>query len=47
VHELTGEGDIFLRGGGKVKQKELNDGEKLCIPEEKLVAFSEGIDFRK
>lgn len=42
---LTGEGDVFLKAGGKLIRKELSEGQELRISSGCLVGFSEGIDY--
>ena len=42
---LTGEGDAFLKAGGTLIRRDLDDGEKLRISSGCLVAFSQGVDY--
>ena len=42
---LTGEGDVFLKAGGTLIRKELEEGEELRVASGALVAFSQGVDF--
>jgi uncharacterized protein (TIGR00266 family) len=42
---LTGEGDVFLKGGGTIIRRELKDKEQLRISSGCLVAFSQGVDY--
>ena len=42
---LTGEGDVFLKAGGTLIRKDLQEGEELRVASGALVAFSQGVDF--
>lgn len=42
---LTGEGDVFLKAGGTLIRRELDDGEQLRISSGCLVGFSNGINY--
>ena len=42
---LSGEGDVFLKAGGTLIRRDLDDGEKLRISSGCLVGFSQGIDY--
>ena len=42
---LTGEGDVFLKAGGTLIRKDLEEGEELRVASGALVAFSQGVDF--
>jgi len=42
---LTGDGDVFLKAGGSLIRKDLDEGEELRIASGALVAFSNGVDF--
>mmetsp|Transcript_22750 Transcript_22750/g.48316 ORF Transcript_22750/g.48316 Transcript_22750/m.48316 type:complete len:351 (-) Transcript_22750:1803-2855(-) len=45
LQALTGEGDVFLKAGGTLIRRDLNDGEELRISSGCLVGFSEGVDY--
>ena len=40
-----GEGDVFLKAGGTLIRRELDDGEQLRISSGCLVGFSQGVDY--
>jgi len=42
---LTGEGEVFLKAGGTLVRKDLQEGEELRVASGALVAFSQGVDF--
>ena len=42
---LTGEGDVFLKAGGTLIRRDLDEGEELRISSGCLVAFSNGVDY--
>jgi uncharacterized protein (TIGR00266 family) len=42
---LTGEGDVFVKAGGTLIRRELEEGEQLRISSGCLVAFSSGVDY--
>ncbi|CAB9503132.1 Pfam:DUF124 [Seminavis robusta] len=42
---LTGEGDAFLKAGGTLIRRDLDDGEQLRISSGCLVGFSQGVDY--
>ena len=44
---LTGDGDVFVKAGGTLIRRNLNDNEKLRISSGCLVAFSSGVDYGK
>jgi len=44
--ELNGPGDVFLRGPDLTLVK-IAEGERVRVTDEQLVAFTEGMDFRK
>ena len=45
LQSLTGEGDVFVKAGGTVIRRDLNEGEKLRISSGSLVAFSNGVEY--
>lgn len=45
LQALTGEGDVFLKAGGALIRKELEEGEELRIASGALVGFSNGVGF--
>lgn len=45
LQALTGEGDVFVKAGGTLIRRELEEGEELRISSGCLVAFSNGVDF--
>lgn len=45
LQALTGEGDVFLKAGGTLIRRDLDDGEELRISSGCLVAFSDGVDY--
>jgi uncharacterized protein (AIM24 family) len=45
LQALTGEGDVFLKAGGTLIQRNLESDEQLRISSGCLVGFSEGIDY--
>lgn len=45
LQALTGEGDVFLKAGGTLIRRDLEDGEKLRISSGCLVGFSDGVDY--
>ena len=42
---LTGEGDVFLKAGGTLIRRDLDEGEQLRVSSGCLVGFSQGIDY--
>lgn len=42
---LTGEGDVFLKAGGTLIRRELDEGEQLRVSSGCLVGFSNGVDY--
>jgi uncharacterized protein (AIM24 family) len=42
---LTGEGDAFLKAGGALIRRDLDEGEQLRISSGCLVGFSQGVDY--
>ena len=42
---LTGEGDVFLKAGGTLIRKDLDEGQELRISSGCLVGFSQGVDY--
>jgi uncharacterized protein (TIGR00266 family) len=47
LQALTGEGDVFLKAGGTLIRRELDEGEKLRVSSGSLVGFSSGVDYGK
>lgn len=47
LQALTGEGDVFLKAGGTLIRKELEEGEQLRISTGCLVGFTHGVDYGK
>ena len=45
LQALTGEGDVFLKAGGTLIRRDLEEGEELRISSGCLVGFSEGVDY--
>lgn len=45
LQALTGEGDVFLKAGGTLIRRDLEEGEELRISSGCLVAFSHGVDY--
>ena len=45
LQALTGDGDVFVKAGGTVIRRDLEDGEQLRISSGCLVAFSQGVDY--
>ena len=45
LQALTGEGDVFLKAGGTVIRRDLEEGEKFRISSGCLVAFSKDVDY--
>lgn len=45
LQALTGEGDVFLKAGGTLIRRDLDEGETLRISSGCLVGFSEGINY--
>lgn len=45
LQALTGKGDVFLKAGGTLIRRDLEDGEELRISSGCLVGFSEGVDY--
>jgi uncharacterized protein (AIM24 family) len=45
LQALTGEGDVFLKAGGTLIRRDLEEGEQLRISSGCLVAFSNGVDY--
>ena len=45
LQALTGEGDVFLKAGGTLIRRDLEEGEELRISSGCLVCFSEGVDY--
>lgn len=45
LQALTGEGDVFLKAGGTLIRRDLEDGETLRISSGCLVGFSQGVDY--
>ena len=41
LQSLTGEGDVFVKAGGALVKRELNDGEVLRVSSGSLVAFTQ------
>jgi uncharacterized protein (TIGR00266 family) len=47
LQALTGEGDVFLKAGGTLIRRELNEGETLRVSTGCLVGFTQGVDYGK
>jgi uncharacterized protein (TIGR00266 family) len=47
LQALTGEGDVFLKAGGTLIRRELNEGEQLRVSTGCLVGFTQGVDYGK
>ena len=47
LQALTGEGDVFVKAGGTLIRRDLEEGEQLRISSGCLVAFSNGVDYGK
>lgn len=45
LQALTGEGDVFLKAGGTLIRRDLDEGEQLRISSGCLVGFSQGVDY--
>jgi len=45
LQALTGEGDVFVKAGGTLIRRDLNEGEQLRISSGCLVGFSQGVDY--
>eukprot|EP00542_Grammatophora_oceanica_P006159 CAMPEP_0194064108 /NCGR_PEP_ID=MMETSP0009_2-20130614/82169_1 /TAXON_ID=210454 /ORGANISM="Grammatophora oceanica, Strain CCMP 410" /LENGTH=344 /DNA_ID=CAMNT_0038716483 /DNA_START=9 /DNA_END=1043 /DNA_ORIENTATION=- len=45
LQALSGQGDVFVKAGGTLIRKDLEEGEDLRISGGSLVAFSNGVDF--
>jgi uncharacterized protein (TIGR00266 family) len=45
LQALTGEGDVFVKAGGTLMRRDLEEGEQLRISSGCLVAFSSGVDY--
>ena len=45
LQALTGEGDVFVKAGGTLIRRDLDEGEKLRISSGCLVAFTQGVDY--
>jgi uncharacterized protein (TIGR00266 family) len=45
LQALTGDGDVFLKAGGTLIRRDLEEGEELRISSGCLVGFSEGVDY--
>ena len=45
LQALTGEGDVFLKAGGTLIRRDLQEGEELRISSGCLVGFSDGVDY--
>lgn len=45
LQSLTGSGDVFVKAGGTLIRRELDEGEVLRISSGTLVAFSNGVEF--
>mmetsp|Transcript_6633 Transcript_6633/g.16533 ORF Transcript_6633/g.16533 Transcript_6633/m.16533 type:complete len:350 (+) Transcript_6633:157-1206(+) len=45
LQALTGTGDVFLKAGGTLIRRDLEEGEELRISSGCLVGFSEGVDY--
>lgn len=45
LQALTGDGDVFLKAGGTLIKRRLEDGETLRISSGCLVGFSQGVDY--
>lgn len=45
LQALTGDGDVFLKAGGTLIRRDLDDGEELRISSGCLVGFSEGVNY--
>lgn len=45
LQSLTGEGDVFVKGGGTIIRKELDEGETLRVSSGCLVAFTQHVEF--
>ena len=45
LQSLQGPGDVFVKAGGTLVRRDLNEGEQLRISSGCLVAFSQGVDY--
>jgi uncharacterized protein (AIM24 family) len=45
LQALTGEGDVFLKAGGTLIRRDLEEGEQLRISSGCLVAFSNDVEY--
>jgi len=45
LQALTGEGDVFVKAGGTLIRRDLEEGEQLRISSGCLVAFTAGVDY--
>ena len=45
LQRLTGEGDVFVKAGGALVVKDLDEGESLRVSSGSIVAFERGIDY--
>ena len=45
LQALTGEGDVFVKAGGTLLRRDLDEGEQLRISSGCLVAFTQGVDY--
>ena len=45
LQRLTGEGDVFVKSGGTLVVKDLDDGETLRVSSGSIVAFERGVDY--
>lgn len=45
LQSLQGEGDVFVKAGGTLIRRELDEGEQLRISSGCLVAFTQGVDY--
>jgi uncharacterized protein (AIM24 family) len=45
LQRLTGEGDVLVKGGGTIVQRDLSDGEVLRVTSGSLVAFSPTVQY--
>jgi uncharacterized protein (TIGR00266 family) len=45
LQRLSGEGDVFVKGGGTVVIKDLKEGERLRMTSGSIIAFQQGMDF--
>ena len=47
LQALTGEGDVFVKAGGALIRRDLEEGEQLRISSGSLVGFTQGVDYGK